>query len=456
MPIEKVSGTSLEYYLICFDKAGKERPENGELLSEKVLHVLSSQPITDVFLMSHGWQGDVPSAKNQYQKWIAAMATTSDDIQKIQQIRPGFSPLLIGLHWPSQVWGNENLDAQLPSFDIAGDPQLDDLIEDYAGQVSDTEASRDALRRIFNASIEYNTPPDTLPPEVLAAYEVLIREASFANDSEETDEWQETETLSFDPESIYEDDLEKQTSDVSFGIGSHFASTRNLFLNVPRLLSFWKMKDLARKIGETSGFNLLTKLQQVANHQVRFHLMGHSFGTIVVSASVAGTKDNNKLVRPINSLVLIQGAVSLWSYSSNVPHRNNLSGYFHPIIAEGKVAGPIVTTQSDLDHAVRNAYPIAGTIGLTLDQDIDFDVSTRKYPDVGGIGVYGIQGEGLDITNIEMLSLAESYNFQPGKIYNLESTKYISVENPDLFSGAHNAIDKPEVAHAFWSAVLSV
>jgi hypothetical protein len=447
---QKVIDTSLEYYLISFDKNSNEcRPQEGRLISEEVLAVLAKEPITDVFLMSHGWLGDVPAAKNQYQRWITAMAKNQADIQKMQQVRPGFNPLLIGLHWPSKPWGNENLDATA-SFDTTEDSQVNDLIEEYAHQVSDTEATREALRTVFSAGIDYDTPPENLSPELLQAYQVLIQEASLSSEDEDTKEWNENEPLDLDPESVYQASLTEETADVSFGIGESMEAAWDKFLIVPRLLSYWKMKNLARQIGQTSGFELLKKLQQTANDDVRFHLMGHSFGTIVVSATIAGIRSNNKLVRPVNSLALIQGAVSLWSYSAKVPDRNNLAGYFYPIITEGRVAGPIITTQSRYDTAVGKAYLIAGKIGLQMRQDIDFAPTSVSYPSIGGIGTYGIQGEGLDITNQDMLTVEKSYNFQPGKIYNLNSDEFIKDGNKD----AHSAIDKPEVAHAVWSAAL--
>ena len=56
-----------------------------------------------------------------------------------------------------------------------------------------------------------------------------------------------------------------------------------------RTLSFWKMKDRARRFGESGGAPLLADLMSAAaGRGVRFHLMGHSFGCIVVSAAVAG------------------------------------------------------------------------------------------------------------------------------------------------------------------------
>ncbi|MBW4614693.1 MAG: hypothetical protein KME21_15730 [Desmonostoc vinosum HA7617-LM4] len=459
MAIETFVGTSLKCYLITLDAHGKERENNGELISQKVVDILSSHkdPITDVFLMSHGWQGDIPAAKSQYSKWIQAMANNQADIEKMQRLRPGFRPLLVGLHWPSKPWGNEDLKGVSPessiSFDITDNSQ-EELINQYAQNISNTEATKEALRTIFTAAVEYEVAPDTLPSEVRAAYEVLIREASLSN-IEQADAWGENESLDLDLDTIYQATLaEEENEDVSFGIGDGFRSAWDSFLNLPRLLSFWKMKDLARKIGETTGSSLLNKFQQAAGDTVRFHLMGHSFGCILVSATVAGSKKNSISTRPVNSLVLVQGALSLWSFCSSIPHRKNLAGYFHSIIAQSKVAGPIVATHSQHDQAVRMAYPAAANLGLLGGQDIDFDIN-QKLPDVGGVGTYGIQGVYLDIIDDEMHSLKEPYNFQPGKIYNLKSDKYIVVPHKFLdFIGAHNAIDKPEVAHAMWSAAF--
>lgn len=463
---ETLVGTSLAYYLIAFDANGKERANNGELISQKVLNILSEskqsgEPITDVFLMSHGWQGDIPAAKDQYDRWIAAMAKNEADIQKMQQLRPGFRPLLIGLHWPSKPWGDENLNAvttdkTIVSFE-ATDNSQEELINQYSQSIADTEAARDALRTIFSAATEYDVAPDTLPSEVREAYKVLIKEASSSSEGEDADGWGESESLNLDPDSVYEASLAQEDQDVSFGIETSVKSAADAFLNVPRLLSFWKMKDRARKIGQTSGFNLLNRLQQVTDNSVRFHLMGHSFGCIFVSAIVAGT-DQKNLLRPVNSLALIQGAFSLWAFCANVPYRNNLAGYFRSIITGNKVAGPIITTQSIYDKAVKNAYPMAGTLGILGGQDIDFSVDTSIYPGVGAIGCYGIQGDGLNIsTDITyMQPLDKPYKFEPGKIYNLNSNDYIYVPPSllDQFIGAHNAIDKPEVAHAVWSAAF--
>ncbi|MEW5861346.1 MAG: hypothetical protein AB1861_28880 [Cyanobacteriota bacterium] len=439
MPIETVAGTSLKYYLLSFDAAGKERNESGGLMSQKILEALASEPITDVFIMSHGWMGDVPSARDQYTKWIGAMAKQTADLEKIQQARPGFRPLMIGVHWPSKAWGDENLESGLVSFDVNDADPIDSAVDEYAERIANTEEARQALKTIFKAAAE-GSPSDSLPPDVLNAYQTLNQEADLKSEGESTapgSDWD-----GFDPEAIYQ---ASEPEPVSFSTDG--GSIWDAVLNPLRVLSFWKMKDRARKIGESSGFNLLKQLQEQASETVRFHLMGHSFGCILVSATLAGPKGEGKLVRPVNSLTLVQGAMSLWSYSGKIAYERDRPGYFNSILAQHKVTGPIVVTYSDFDYAVGKMYPLAAGIVLS---SVDF--APGRLPKYGGIGTYGICGHDLTPEYIDMLDRNASYEFKPGKIYNIDGRKFIS-DVKDKSIGAHNDFDKAEVAHMVWSAV---
>jgi hypothetical protein len=67
MPIETTPGTGSKYHLIAFDAQGNERTDDPDgLMSDKILTALHAAPVTDIFFLSHGWQGDIPSAKTQY------------------------------------------------------------------------------------------------------------------------------------------------------------------------------------------------------------------------------------------------------------------------------------------------------------------------------------------------------------------------------------------------------
>jgi hypothetical protein len=335
MSIETIPGTSLQYYLVAFDAVANERDEPQGKMSQKILDILSGQPITDVFIFSHGWMSDVPGARQQYNKWICAMHNNLNDIAQIKQVRPEFRPLLIGLYWPSLPWGNEELSNPV-SFDSTSVSSLESLIEQYAQRIADTDTSRQALHTIFQAAME-DIAPDYMPSEVRQAYEVLNQESGLGNDGEGAAPG--SDRLSFDPEGIFES---AKAEPVNFGQFNFSGILMPL-----RVLSFWKMKDRARQIGETGAFELLAQLQKASANTVRFHLMGHSFGCIVVSAMLAGAKGHNTLVRPVNSVALLQGALSLWSYCADIPVLPGRPGYFHSVVAENKVSGPIVTTQSE-------------------------------------------------------------------------------------------------------------
>jgi pimeloyl-ACP methyl ester carboxylesterase len=200
------------------------------------------------------------------------------------------------------------------------------------------------------------------------------------------------------------------------------------------------MKDRGRLIGEAGAHRLLRQLQD-ARADARFHLMGHSFGCIVVSAAAAGPAGGG-LARPVDSLVLVQGALSLWSYCSRIDGAGGRPGYFRR--AGNAVKGPLVTTQSVFDTAVGRLYPLAAGVA----RQVVF--APEEFPRYGGVGTFGLQGPGLDIVGGPMLAADADYNFQPGKIYNLNGDAYI--RNGGGLAGAHSDITGPQVAHAVWEA----
>lgn len=442
MTIETVPGSDTRYYLINFDKDGRERLDdpsasNGRL-SDTLVEALIAQPITDCLFMSHGWQGDVPAAKRQYDAWAGAMLACTADIERLRAVRPGFKPLLIGIHWPSLPWGDEDPTARATSFAPGEANPMDDWIDDAASKLADTEHARGALRTIFAAALEDLTP-DELPPEVIEAYRVLQAAVDLSAGGPGAAPGDDIER--FDPEGIYAEALESEGAFGGVpGVGALLAPLRQL--------SFWQMKARARSIGESGAAALLRRLQSAAgDRDVRFHLMGHSFGCIVVSAAVNGAGGDAPLPRPVHSLFLAQGALSLWSYCSDIPLARGKRGYFHPLIATGKVAGPIVTTQSQHDTAVRVFYPMgAGVAG-----QVDF--APGQLPKYGGVGAFGIQGPGIDREDRAMLPPESAYGFQGGRVYNLESSGFINQGSGA--SGAHSDIAKPAVAHAFWQAISS-
>lgn len=441
MTIESVSNSDIQYYLISFDKHGNERTDDPDatdgILSNVLKDELANKPITDVFFMSHGWKGNVPAAKEQYNSWTGAMLDCQADRDKIRQMRLGFRPLLVGLHWPSLPWGDESLDTSPAAF-ATGENPMEAWVEDAADKLADSERAKTALRTIFTAALDDISPP-TLPAEVVDAYRVLQEEAGLLADGPAAAPGADAEA--FDPEQLYQAELSDAAAFGGMpGVGG--------LLSVLQQLSFWKMKDRPRTFGESGAATLLRELQEIAAPKdVRFHLMGHSFGCIAVSATVAGTGGDTALVKPIDSLFLVQGALSIWAYCSDIPVAQGKSGYFNSIINGEKVSGPIVTTQSEYDTAVGRHYPLAAG----LKRQVVFAPDTP--PKYGALGSFGARGPGVSIEDTKMLPIDGTYGYVGGKTYNPESSHIICEgEGP---SGAHSDIAKPEVAHAFWEAVMT-
>lgn len=447
MPIKQIPDLNVNYYLINYDADGNERAgDDGKKLSQIVLDELKNGGYTDVILMSHGWMGDIPAAVAQYDKWIRNLFTCTDDIEAMKAKRPGFKPLFIGLHWPSQPWGDEDNGGSF-GFDPNSEAGkiIQAAIDDYAARLGDTPQIRQHLQTILTAAIDEH---DTLPDDVRAAYEALGAQLGFGQNGEAV---QDLDTDSFEPEQMYQEALDQENEDLANGGGASFGkfSFFGALLSPLRTFSFWKMKNRARNFGETGANALLRAMQKEvadAGSDVGFHLMGHSFGCAVVTAMAAGKPGDNTPQPPVNSITLVQGAFSIWSYCPDIPSKPGTAGYFNPLIKRGGVKGPIVTTQSEHDRAVGLFYKL----GAGIAGQVSFGT---KFPDVGGLGAFGIQGLDQITEGLEMKKVSEPYNFKPGRIYNLESSDIIKVGGGAV--GAHSDIAHPEVAHALWQAALA-
>ena len=90
MPRRTVPGTDFEYHLVLFDEDGHERKEqDGALYSKDAPGAGRPTGVTDVFLVSHGWKGDIPAAIRQYDRWVGAMVRQERDLQRMRELVPG-------------------------------------------------------------------------------------------------------------------------------------------------------------------------------------------------------------------------------------------------------------------------------------------------------------------------------------------------------------------------------
>jgi hypothetical protein len=432
MSYRTIPDLGIKYALISFDDDGKERTDDavGGRFSTALVEQARTEKPTNIFLFSHGWKGDFNAAVDQYDRWIGAMWRLEADRVAMG---PGFQPMFIGLHWPSLPWGEEKLPDAASFADSVETPDFEELYEYTVQHFGDTPKVRESLRTIFDAQKE-DPAAVTVPEEAVAAYQELAGAIGFSAGGD-ADAPPDAEGAPLDPDEAVRADRAASTT-ASFGGGSGFFKG---ILGGLRQLSFWTMKHRARTVGEGGMHQFVAALQEACDAQI--HLMGHSFGCIVMSSILHGPKGASVLRRPIDSVALVQGALSLWSYGDRV-FTSKQAGYFNPILLNKRVSGPLVTTQSVHDTAVGTYYPAA--VGLVGEAAFGDDL-----PQYGAMGAFGIQGSDA-AQAVKMLEPTGSYGFKPGGVYNIESSGFI--KKMDGASGAHSDIDGPEVAHMLWQA----
>lgn len=425
MPFRTIPGTNTRYGLLCFDSLGAERQDDPDgVMSKRLLDLATSDNITNIFVFSHGWMGDVPAAYRQYDLWIKALDTLAPDRARAASVFPGFKPLYIGVHWPSLPWGDESLDGA--SFSVGQEPDPDEELSTYVGWLDDTPDVRDAVSTI----LEEAGADDELTPAVRAAFATIDTQLGLSASPD-------ADGVTFDPRPG------GMSQHASFGLTGGGA-----LLDKLRVLSYWSMKKRARRIGEGAVHDFVRALlRETAAQATSIHLMGHSFGCVVISSTLGGPGGTSPLERPIDSVALVQGAVSLWSYAPSIPDSED-PGYFCNVVTSGKVRGPLITTRSRYDAAVNNPYRLASQVSGAASFEIN------DYPKFGAVGRFGLQGLSNDVAVDATLRAAdEPYDFECGKIYNLEASTFIS--KMEGTSGAHNDIGGAEVAHAIWEAAFA-
>jgi hypothetical protein len=92
---------------------------------------------------------------------------------------PRFRPLFIGLHWPSQPWGEESLGTGAAAFGTATGAAVEPLLQAAVAHFGGGDAVRQPLERIF-AAFEQDPAARVLPDSVVSAYADLAKAIGFS------------------------------------------------------------------------------------------------------------------------------------------------------------------------------------------------------------------------------------------------------------------------------------
>jgi len=200
--------------------------------------------------------------------------------------------------------------------------------------------------------------------------------------------------------------------------------------------TYYEMKGRAGTVGGA----LAAILEAHVPDGVRVHLVGHSFGARLVTSACARLER----VRP-RSLVLLQAAFSHNGLGTGIGP-DAVEGGFRTVVADGRVAGPIVVTHTRRDTAVGFFYALASSASGEIAKGAGLLRRLIGGPDDlhGGMGANGAQSMAAGEAVAHRAAPGTAPAFATGKVNNVLADAVVS---------GHNDVANADVARLVWAAM---
>ncbi len=462
--ILSVDGQDVPWYIVPFDKDGQC---TGPKTLQHLLSAVQNGAFTDIFIFSHGWNNDWKSASTRYDEFIAGY--TKLRLENGLTYASAHRPLLVGVFWPSTAlvapWESA------PKFASSGD----------GATVADHDRNQDAAVAQFQTDLQ-ELAELVDPPRRPRLYELLQREDAWSADEQRelagllAPVWNRLQSRSdtdpaaastapLTPEELHavwnastsratpEDEgldpdalggLERggAVSDAAAAssLGDVLGAPRNLL----RTFTVLQMKDRAATVG-ASGVGAMLRALLSATPSARVHMVGHSYGCAVVLSAIC-YPDAHDLPRKVDSVLLLQPAVSRFCFAERIPGSTAPGGYR---VAFARVVQPILATFSTHDVALTKLFHVAARRDRDLGQAKIAAAAPSAPSKYAALGGYGPDG-----------CAAAECAFQPmlpvGARYTLDqpSTRVIGL-NADRAISGHGAISVPETWWALYNQVTT-
>jgi hypothetical protein len=406
---------------------------------------------TDVVLISHGWNNDMDEARTLYRSFFRALETVFPAcVEKV---------LAIGVLWPSKKFAEADLipgGAASADSDPIADRVLCDRLEDLKHLFGDDVADQklDQMKTLLEGITADPKKQDqfvTLLGEILDQHADPSQQSADEGTTSVSKRAQEPNggaklLRSFGAPIVGKpkpgagggasvggvggNPALRPSVGGAAGLGDLFSGIKAGALRLLNLATYYTMKDRAGKVGRDAVNPMLQRIQVSTPKFLKFHLVGHSFGGRLVTATV----DANSL--RVQTLLLLQAAYSHNGLAAKFD--GSKDGFFHAVLDKHKVTGPILITHSKNDRAVGLAYPLASR--LNGDDAAGLGDRNDRF---GGMGANGAQH--VDTAEIVLLPVGGAYDFDAGKlIFNL---------NGDATIQSHGDVARDETAAVLAAAM---
>jgi hypothetical protein len=435
--------------------------KDGTVFQQSQVDALTSgiaNGVSDLFVISHGWNNNIDDAQGLYSGLTAQIAAQVAAAPALK----GRSFAICGILWPSKKFEDAELipsgaaslndsvsGAHLKSR-LAG---LSDLIQAKDWPVAAPDAAAEAiLQSIAHLVDDWENDPSARIDVVGRMRTLLPQHSADTEDASDRFFAMKPDRLLSNlsrglnppanvPRGANAASLDPFSMGPVSGLGGAagfrdvVGGVQSAFLHLLNFTTYYLMKARAGDVG-VKGVEPLIETIRAARPKLRLHLIGHSFGCRVVVSAVNALPPGDTL-RP-NTMTLLQGAFSHNGFAAKFDQTND--GAFRQVAAGKKVRGPILITHTRNDKAVGVAFPIASRIaGQTASSLGD---ENDLY---GGLGCNGAQNQSTTPERIvgTLLDVGGPYAFGAGaassKLFNLKA---------DAFIGGHSDIVKPQVGFA--------
>ena len=437
--------------------------KNGEINDpadlDGAVKFVADKKITDLFVISHGWNDDMDEARTLYANFFA----------KVRDVRAGGRVAgldgrtfgVLSILWPSKRFADRQLTASgaagvapdvsdgvivahLESLKgMFANPVADKALDDAKSLVPQLKDSATARRQFADKIRSVLPAPDADPGEAAKTFatkdgDTILRDLKGP-------------IVVSPPKGIkpgaaaglFGDALRGAGNAISgafhsvggaiIDAGNGFNAAAERFLNYT---TFFIMKDRSGVVGLGGVYQVLANVRAKAPG-VKLHLIGHSFGARLVTAATLGP-DKAVSIRP-NTMTLLQGAFSHNGFAKKYDGKND--GFFRRVVDQKLVAGPVLISHTANDQAVGIAYAYASRISGDTSSAVG-----DANDDFGGIGRNGAQHmTPTEAVSLDLKPVSGSYTLKSGVLHNLHA---------DVITG-HSDICKQEVAYVLLTAVAT-
>jgi len=412
--IQLEDGQAVPYYIIPFDKRGACV---GPKTRAHLIDAARDGGFSDIFLFSHGWNNDWSVATGRYEDFLKGYM----DMRAAHDLAMpgGYKPLLVGVFWPSTalVFGESEKGPAI----AAGDPAAMDTA--VAEELEEISALAEDLDAMAAARLYELAQRDALDSDEAVELAEILKQVYIGSDDElgEDEPVSAEDLVEFWAQAQAEpDDLDDfGTVDSAADDGPQAAFIGGLIKKLDprpaiRSVTVYKMKDRAGKVGARGVGPLLHDL--LAASDARLHQIGHSYGGKVMLSATAIAP----LPREVDSMLLLQPAVSHLCFASKVPGTNRSGGY-QPVLE--RVKKPILSTFS------RHDFPLTKIFHLALRRKTDLGEAQiaageppSRYAALGGFGPRRCNEKLIDIQSVN-----GAYDLDPEvQIYGLRGDEAIN------------------------------